>query len=181
MRAFGEKEFDRVWSKFFTEAEREWFKVEAIQDYSAVDNSPSLQAWKSGQKTKSLELIRRDFARPDEPWLKRLRQSPARKIRYHVVVKPYTKYIEWETEVYKLVNIPLGGEEVFLVPKEKVPNLKVPEFQIFDGMRVLRLYQDSKDGRFIKGDVYDEQDDISRFIRLRGKLAEYAEPIKLDS
>jgi hypothetical protein len=38
----------------------EWFKLEVLQDYTGEDDGPSLRAWLSGDKQKSIELLKTD-------------------------------------------------------------------------------------------------------------------------
>ncbi|MFH0937030.1 MAG: hypothetical protein V1808_01930 [Candidatus Daviesbacteria bacterium] len=117
-------ENDKLWLKFWQETRKEWFKVEALQDYSGEDFGPSLKAWLEGNKEKSIELMIKEIGQ--EGWVEMARKAPFKKIRIHIVEKPYTPYLEWEIEHYKHVNIPLAGEEVYLVNKNQVSDLDIP-------------------------------------------------------
>jgi len=162
---------EKPWNKFWHETKKEWFKVEVLQDYSYEDSGPSLKAWFKGNKEKSIKLMKTN----SNDWIKMAGKVPFKKIRIHVVEKPYTSYLEWEIELYKHINIPLAKEEVYLVNKNKILNLDLPDgdFMIFDQKRVVRNYYD-KSGKAYQMDFYKENDDISKFLFLRKKLLEKA-------
>lgn len=158
----------------------EWFKVELLQDYGGEDDTPSLQAWLKGDKEKSLELLDKWAADPNDPWVEDIqKKSDVRKTRIHVVEYPYTPYLEWEVEVYKRRNIPVAKENIYLVAKDKVKYLKLPngDFCIFDRKRVARNYYDPK-GKAYQVDYYEESDDISQFLKFREELLKLAKPVK---
>ena len=161
----------KVWNKFWNETKKEWFKVEVLQDYSYEDSSLSLQAWLEGNKEKSIKLMKLY----SKDWIKMASKTPFNKIRIHIVEKPYTLYLGWEIELYKHINIPLAKEEVYLVDKNKVLNLELPDgdFMIFDQKRVAKGHYD-KSGRCYEMDFYEEGDDIGKFLFLRKKLLEKA-------
>ncbi len=161
----------KLWNKFWSETKKEWFKVEVLQDYSGEDSGPSLKTWLKGDKEKSIKLMKEGA----KDWIKMAGNAPFKKIRIHIVEKPYTPYLEWEIKVYKNINIPLAKEEVYLLDKKKVSNMDIPDddFMIFDQKRVARNYYDQS-GRVYKADFYDESEDISRFLLLRKKLLKLA-------
>jgi uncharacterized protein DUF6879 len=91
---------DTAWQLFdrlFTEAQRTMFKVEVLQDYSAIDDSPSLNAWKAGNQKLSIELAARD--KDIIAWRNRCLASPAKITRIHIIEESLTKYLEWEIDV----------------------------------------------------------------------------------
>lgn len=159
----------KVWKKFWNETKKEWFKVEVLQDYSGEDSGPSLQAWLKGEKEKSIRLMTEEIN--SNRWVKMAGKKPFRKIRIHLVEKPYTPYLEWEIKAYKNINIPFAKEKVYLLNKKRVSNLDIPDgdFMIFDQKRVARNYYD-KSGRGYKTDFYEESKDITKFLLLRKKL-----------
>lgn len=114
-------------------------------------------------------------------WIKMAKDTPFKKIRIHIIEQPYTPYIEWEIEHYKLINIPLAKEEVYLVDKNRVKNLDIPDgdFVIFDEQRVARNYYDQS-GKEYRMDFYDKNDDINKFLLLRSQLLEGASKIETD-
>src|SRR3989344_9659888 len=101
MKTLDRQEAQKEWGKFWNELKEEWFKVEVLQDYSGEDMGESLQAWLKGDKERSMELIILDG--PIKDWAKSWKNNPVKKIRVHVVSKPYTPYLEWEIEVYKQI------------------------------------------------------------------------------
>ncbi|MEX1997491.1 MAG: DUF6879 family protein [Candidatus Andersenbacteria bacterium] len=167
-----EKSF-KLWDQWWNEMQDEWFKIEVLQDYSGEDKGPSLDAWLTGDKEKSIQLMVDDY---NKEWVKMCQKSPAAKRRFHVVRKPYTPYLEWEIELYKRVNIPLAGEIVHLVPAEKVEHLNIPDgdVMIFDQKRVARAYY-TPEGKVEKMDFYEKStDDISSFLHIRAELPKHA-------
>lgn len=161
--------YTKLWNKFWGETKKEWFKVEVLQDYSYEDSGPSLKAWLKGDKEKAIRLMMEKI--DSNEWVKMAGKKPFKKIRIHIVEKPYTPYLEWEIEAYKKVNIPLAGEKVYLVNKNKILDLELPDgdFMIFDQKRVVKNYYD-KSGKCYKMDFYEENDNIGKFLFLREKL-----------
>ena len=151
MKTLPRKEALEFWNQWWEELEEEWFKIEVLQDYYGMDNGPSLDAWLVGEKEKSIKLMP-DYAKE---WIEMCQRSPAKKRRFHIMETPYTPYIEWEIELYKKVNIPLAREEVFLISKEKVAHLNIPDgdIMIWDSKRVARNYY-TPDGVLEKIDFY---------------------------
>lgn len=155
--------------------EQEWFKVEALQDYSEEDASPSLNTWQRGDRETSIQLMPQ-YA---EAWVALCGQSPAHKRRFHIVDKPYTSYLQWELELYKHVNIPLAREEVYLVPRKDIAQLKLPvgDIMIFDQKRVVQNHY-TPEGQLTTMDFYEAgQDNIDTFLQLREELPKYAMPV----
>lgn len=173
MQTLNRAEAEKVWQTFWERTQEEWFKVELLQDYSGEDDGSSLRAWLNGDKEKSIRLI--DKSKSDNSWVKICRSSAARKIRIRITEKPYTPYLEWELTVYRLINIPLAGEEIYLIPSEKVKNLRLPEadFAIFDQKYVIQNYY-SDQGKLAKADSYNESDDIGLFLNMRKELLNLA-------
>lgn len=155
---------EKVWQKLWEEMQEEFFKVEILQYYDE-DNSNSLREWLAGNKEKSIAFAKKEF----KPWA--IGKEKVRKIRIHIVETPITPYLEWEIEMYKLINIPLVGEEVYLLDKKQIKNIDLPkgDILIFDKKKVIANHYDSK-GYFLSADVYDENDNISKFIELRESL-----------
>lgn len=162
-----EETFD-IFDKYYQELQEEWRKVEVLQDYSVEDMDPSLQTWMEGNKEKSRQLLHEESENIID-------ENPEiNKSRIHVVETPYTPYLEWEIEVYKIINIPKMSETVYLVNKEEIGELNLPDgdFMIFDSKRVVRNHY--KDGRMVSGDIYDEKDDISNFLNIWDELIKVA-------
>ena len=174
MKTLAKAEANQTLQRFLDEAKIEAFKVEVLQDYSAIDKSPSLDAWLAGDHQKSIDIIKQDG--PNQ-WAKDYGAKPIKKTRLHIVDEPHTPYIDWEIEIYKLILIPHAGEDIRLVPSSKVADLNVPDcdFWIVDNKRVVGFHY--RDGLVYAGDVYDEIDDISRFLELKTALLNLAQPI----
>jgi len=170
----GIKKFDQFWE----EMEEEWFKVEVLQDYSGIDSGPSLDAWKAGDKDKSIGLLKAKGADIDE-WIEMSKKkSHVNRTRIHVVERPLSQYLEWEIEHYRNINIPLIGEKVYLVEKSDVLDLDIPDgdFMVWDMKRVTKnTYKPG--GEVTHFDVYEEGEDISHFLKLREQLVKVAKPI----
>lgn len=81
----------------FSSAQHEMFKAEVLQDYTAVDYSPSLRAWLTGDTTKAKELGRAD--KDILAYRNKCLRSPAKITRVHIVKTPYTEYLNWEIAV----------------------------------------------------------------------------------
>lgn len=175
MKTLPRKEASILWNQWWNEMKEEWFKIEVLQDYSGEDSGPSLDAWLSGDKEKSIQLMKGDYSKE---WVALCQKSPAQKRRFRIVRTPYTSYTEWEIELYKQVNIPLAGEIVSLVPTEKTGHLNIPDgdVMIFDQKRVVRVYY-SPEGRVEKMDFYDEGDDTKDFFVLRQEIPKLASKI----
>lgn len=118
----------------------------------------------------------------DSDWANVNKDKKFKSIRIHIVEEPYSEYLLWEIEHYKLVNIPLAREEVFLVQKQSIEGLNLPDgdFMIFDDRRVVRNYY-TPERKMYKADFYDESDDISKFLVLKSQLLSLAEPMNQDA
>lgn len=169
MITLSRSKYTKLWNKFWDETKKEWFKVEVLQDYSYEDSGPSLKAWLRGDKEKSIKLMLEEV--DSNEWIKTAGNKQFKKIRIHITEKPYTPYLEWEIEAYKRINIPLTKEEVYIIDRNEVLDLNLPngDFMIFDRKRVVRNYYD-KSGKCYKMDFYEENDDIGKFLLLREKL-----------
>jgi hypothetical protein len=168
MKNLNRNEAFKLWDIYWNDSVNEFFKVEAIQDYGAEEivQSPSYEAWAKGDKNKSIEIMKQNA----NEWSKQTRQKRVLKIRIHIVKKPYSSYIEWEIMHYKLVNIPLGDEKVYLVNSEDIKDVIIPgDFMIFDNERVANSHY-GETGKMTGMDFYDRGEDISKFIRLKDLL-----------
>ncbi|HUD03814.1 MAG TPA: hypothetical protein VMR51_03425 [Patescibacteria group bacterium] len=157
----------KYWDVYWNDANKEFFKVEEVQDYGAEEivQSPSYEAWLSGDKDKSIKIMK-DNA---NSWSKQTREKPILKRRIRIVKEPYTSYLEWEIMHYKLVNIPLGDEIVYLVNENEIPRVVIPgDFMIFDNERVANSHY--KNGKMIGMDFYDKGEDISTFLDIKDLL-----------
>lgn len=169
-----------TFNTLFASAEHEMFKAEVLQDYTAVDDSPSLRAWLQGDKEKSRQLGKTD------PVITSYRNmclsSPAKITRVHVVKTPYTPYLAWEVEIcYKNSLLAHNAETVMLVD---INNLRHPQppagdFWIFDSTRVLQWEYENGVGKTIGAQVWDKTtgDDISYFLQLKDALLHAATPL----
>lgn len=166
---------DELWNTYWSETKEEWFKVEVLQDYGGEDGGVSLEAWLNGDIKSSLKELDKIGS---QTWVKEFKQAPFKKIRIHIVEKPYTPYLSWEIEHYKRINIPPAGENVYLVDKVQVSDLLIPngDFIIFDQKRVTRNHYD-RSGREYEMDFYEETDNIDSFLSLRKELLKIATPL----
>lgn len=108
------------------------------------------------------------------------KQNPAKKVRIRIVEAPRTPYLEWEIELYKQVHIPIIGQDTFLIPKERLAHLLLPDgdFMIFDRKRAIQSHYNSK-GLMESMDFYDEGENIDSFLALREQLMKNIQRIKL--
>ncbi|MGH7157003.1 MAG: DUF6879 family protein [Candidatus Saccharimonadales bacterium] len=51
MKTLPRRQAGELWGKHWNEMSQEWFKLEVLQDYSAEDAGPSLDAWLEGDKS----------------------------------------------------------------------------------------------------------------------------------
>lgn len=164
MKQINNVSHERIVDKLWDEMKKEFFKLEVLQYYS-VDDSPSLRAWLKGNKEKSIELAKRDF----KPWAQG--KENIKKIRVHIVEKPLTPYLEWEIEMYKLFNIPIVGEEVYLLDSRDIRGLKPPkgDILIFDQKKIVANHYKNKGG-FVSGTLYEDKNEIKPFLQLRKEV-----------
>ena len=125
MHVFDAKVIQQKFEALFGAAQNEMFKAEVLQDYSAIDDSPSLRAWLAGDKVAARRLGLADQGRI--AWRRQCLASPAAITRVHVVEEPLTPYLEWEIEVlYKGSVVPSGAEAVYLAPSAKLRDVVLP-------------------------------------------------------
>ncbi len=168
---------DSTWNQYWEEATSEFFKVEAVQDYGAEENVQSLsfKAWKNGDKKLSIRMIMENA----NLWSKQTSEKHILKRRVHIVKEPYTPYLEWEIMHYKLVNIPMGKEKVYLIKYGDLGDNLIPgDFMIFDDERVANSHYD-KSGKMISMDFYNRGEDISEFLSLKDLLLTKATELKI--
>jgi len=168
-----------TFDKLFAAAKHDMFKAEVLQDYSAVDDSPSLRAWLSGDEEKAKRLGAED--KGIAAWRGQCLKSPAAITRIHIVAKPYTAYLQWETEViYKASLLQSGAENVLIAPAAELTESTLPagDFWIFDGKRVLQWEYENGNGKLAGGKVWDKaNDDITDFLNLKKALLTVARPV----
>lgn len=165
-----------TFDQLFSSARDHMFKAEVLQDYSTIDNLPSLHAWLDGDKAKSRKLGQKDPV--IAAWREKCLKSPANITRVHVVSEPLTPYIQWEIDViYKSSLIPSGAEVVLLAPLALLSGINLPEgdFWIFDSKHVLQWEYHS--GRVAGGKVWNESDDVAAFVQLQQRLLKIAQPV----
>lgn len=152
------------------------FKAEVLQDYSGVDDGPSLRAWLQGDKQRAVELYTVD--KEAASFRKMCLQSPARIQRVHVVEYPLTPYLEWEINIIYKQIVQTGAEGVYLVDSRDVSAITLPagDFWIFDNTQVLQWEYDDVAGAIKGGATYDTSE-ITPFIQLQEKLLEHAKKI----
>lgn len=164
------------WQQLWDAARVEFFKVEALQHYDGetIPQTPSYREWLVGNRQKSLELMRESAS----DWAKQCANRPEiNKVRIHIVAKPYNPYIEWEIEHYKISNIPLGGEKVSLIDEAVIDDGTYKgDFMVFDDTFVADSHYDES-GKMYEMDFYDENDDITKFIKSKNFLLQHSTPV----
>lgn len=178
MKTLPRDEALEYWKTYWSKMSVEFFKVEALQSYNAEEalQSPSYRLWSEGDRSGSIELMRNGGTTiakqsDDKHILKR---------RIHIVERPYSSYLEWEIMHYKLVNIPMRGDRVFLVAADSIRDLVIPgDFMIFDDEWVANSHYD-KNGIMTGMDFYDKGEDISQFLKLKQLLLAQATELKVD-
>jgi hypothetical protein len=164
-----------TFGRLFSSAQTTMFKAEVMQDYSAVDDTPSLHAWIAGNKGESIRLMQEDTSYSD--YRDHCLKSPTTITRVHVVSEPYTPYLEWEINViYKQSLIPSGAETILLAPLSRLTNTQLPagDFWIFDDETVLQWEYENSVGGTIGCKIWEDGDDIAHFLTLREKLLSVA-------
>lgn len=166
------------WEIYWQEAKRDFFKLEALQDYSGeeMEQSISYRLWLQGKRQEARNYIKEHA----DSWGQQTNNKLITKRRIHVVEEPYSPYLEWEIEYYKLVNIPLGGEEVYLVKKENLSPIIIPgDFMIFDDEMVANSHYNNA-GKLISMDFYNKGEDIRLFLKLKKFLLARAEKLSIE-
>jgi len=148
----------------------EWFKVEVLQDFAAEDKSDSLNAWMAGDRESSIELLLKETHQWADDCRRKVEQG-VRLTRIHVVDYLLSEYVQWEIEVYKHRNIPFGLEDVYLLDRKDIPDLKLPagDLMIFDKATVV-IGEYDESGYVVTQAFYDVSDDISEFLDLKERL-----------
>jgi len=162
----------QTFNRLFDSAQREMFKAEVLQDYTIVDDSPSLRAWLAGDEQGSIQLGAKD--KSIVAYRNKCLQSPARITRVHVVKTPYTPYLEWEIAVcYKDSLIAHNAESILLIDLDGLDyELPTGDFWIFDDKLVLQWRYKDGVGEIVGATIWDEADgdNIDEFRRLRSVL-----------
>jgi hypothetical protein len=170
MRTLPRDQANERWDKLWQAMNQEWFKVEVLQDYTGEDKGESLDAWTAGDKQQSIQLMHEWT--PE--WANECKKKVSRGVtltRIHIVDYPLSDYLQWEIEVYKNRNIPLGKEVVYLLDRSDIADVWLPagDMMIFDQANVVIGNYDQT-GYAVTQDFYDGTDDISRFLQLREQL-----------
>jgi hypothetical protein len=171
MQTLKRDESDSLWDKYWDEMTDEWFKVEVHQDYSSEDIGPSLKAWMSGDRHKSIKLLEKE---DHSDWIKeclKKKKQGVKLTRVHLVDEPYSRYLEWELEHYRIINIPKCGEDVFLLNYDDAKDLEIPggDIMFFDDNRVV-VNEYNPFGKMIAATFYGEEDSLNKFLQLRKEL-----------
>jgi hypothetical protein len=169
-----------MFQTLFGSAKSEMFKAEVLQDYTAVDDSPSLRAWLAGDKKKARTLGKTDanIIAYREQCLK----SPAHITRVHIVQQPLAPYLEWEIAVcYQDSLLAHRAETILLAPFEAVANLQLPtgDFWIFDDKVVLQWEYENGTGKTTGARLWSEPlgDNIEPFRHLKKVFLQVAHPL----
>ena len=157
------------------------FKAEVLQDYTAVDDCPSLRAWVRDDKDEARRLGALDPG--IIAYRNRCLTSLADITRVHVVQEPLTPYLQWEIDVcYKNSLIAYGAETVLLADAANLVDVQLPagDFWMLDNSRVLQWQYEEGKGRIVGALLWEESrgDDLSGFRHLREALLDISVPIK---
>ncbi len=177
MKRVNRQQLDEYFNKLFQGVTKEYFKLEVLQNYSDEDedNSPSLKAFRRGDKATSLKLLQEEI-KQTTPWFAPTKRI--KKIRIHIVKLPLTPYLEWEIEWYKAFNIPKVGEQIFLINQNKAvkQGIKLPkgDLIILDNTTVIVNEYESKQGGVIGSRVYVGPEEIKPFLKLKKQLLKLA-------
>ena len=174
-RLYLDEAFD-AWDKLWDKTTKEFFKVEDLQNYvdEQEEKHSSIRLWLSGDKEGSIK----EMLTHKEEWAIETQERPIRKIRIHIVEYPLSKYLEWEIMHYKLINIPYGGEEVYLVDRKDVPNYNLGDYMMFDEMNAVKSNYAS--GNYLESfDIY-ENEPIQQFKDAKKLLMQFAKKIEVD-
>lgn len=117
----------------------------------------------------------------DQEFIGMCRQKAAQGVkllRVHVVEKPFTPYVSWEIEFYKVVNQRLAGESVFLVDKNDIQNTDLPggDLMIFDRQKAVVNAYDCH-GRVMAETFYDKPNELKPLLEIRDKIVRIAKPL----
>jgi hypothetical protein len=167
----------RAFGRLFDQAHLTMFKAEVLQDYSAIDDSPSLRAWADGDTGLARQLAATDA--DIAAWRNRCLESPADITRVHLITEPLTTYLEWEIElIYKGSLLRYGAEDVRLFRSEEVSQMHIPDgdFWIFDDRQVLEWIYDAA-GFVAGGKLWADGEDVTYFLQLKQQLLVNADPV----
>lgn len=170
----------KTFDEMFDSAQQELFKIEVLQDYSAVDMCPSLQTWLDGDEKLSRSLGKND--KNIINYRNKCLRSPAGIERIHIVKKPYTRYLNWEIAVcYKDSLIAHGAESISLVEANQLKDVGLPkgDLWIFDNTCVLQWEYEDSTGKTSGAQIWDKADDdnIEYFLELSAYIKGKASPI----
>lgn len=170
----------QTFDQLFESARHTMFKVEVLQDYSAVDDCPSLRAWLAGNQKDA-----RAQGAQDErliAYRNKCLNSQATITRVHVVKTPHSPYLEWEIQVcYKDSLLAHGAESILLIDTDELRGVTLPEgdFWIFDDKQVLQWDYKHGAGEVVGATLWNEGkgDAIDQFRQLRALLLSRAAPL----
>ncbi|MCL5093986.1 MAG: hypothetical protein M1355_02550, partial [Patescibacteria group bacterium] len=94
-----------------------------------------------------------------------------KKIRIHVIEKPLTSYLECEIACYKHWNIPIVGEDVYLVDKEKLGGMWLPagDTLIFDNKNVIENIYDER-GFCTGAKIIEDKEELKPYLEMKENL-----------
>lgn len=166
------------WKAYWDNLHAEWFKLEVLQDYLGVDDSPSLRAWLAGNRQLSISLLGQGA---QGIWARQCREKSDAGVlmrRVRVIETPLTPYTAWELEFYRHLNLP-NGELVYMINRTEVADLTLPtgDLMMFDNERlVVCAYDDN--GGMTHQTFYDQRDNLAPFLELKDKLLAIARPLE---
>ena len=161
------KEAVSTWNGLLENAEEHVFKAEVLQDYTGVDDGPSLQAWLSGNKEQA-KLLAQELMRP---WIEQRMQSNTTITPVRITEKPYIPYLEWEIECLYSVFEKTKTETIYLLPVEELDGVVLPESDlwVFDNNAALQFTFDGTQNA-TAGAIVIEESEIQPYLLLRDTL-----------
>lgn len=126
----GGNEAVAAWEMLLAEATSKVFKVELLQDYTAIDDGPSLQAWMAGDTKRAKELAREQML----PWLEQRRAMGVEVRRIRIIEEPFTRYLDWEIACLYPVFEETRTERIELIHRTKASAVQLPsaDYWTFD-------------------------------------------------
>lgn len=156
------------WEKLLANATRSAFKAEPLQDYSGVDDGPSLQAWLRGDINEAKAFAREMTA----PWIEQRRASTARVTRIRITEEPFTPYLEWEIACIYPYFTDTNTETIHLVPRQRLGQIDVTagDFWIFDESIALEWRYGGRGNAAVGAAIYEDQLDVDRYLAVWNAL-----------
>jgi len=178
MKALNLNELDDVFSLYWSSLQNEFFKLETLQTYSVDDEKEILQKYNSGNYNETRSLINKLFVSQSGFYTSAKERNIAI-LRVHIVEIPFSSYLNYELEVYKIAE--QYGENIFLINKDFVKNtLSLPiapqDFLLFDGRSII-LNRFNVEGCYVNSEISESSDEIQPYVKLKDILLKNSLPL----